>query len=1072
MKFTGWLCFGLISFLKVCPMAWCQATVNESLETAFIYVDATNGSDSNPGTAILPLQTIGAAESLAETNNVNNIGSRVIINPGVYREAVSIESPYNVTSMPITFEAAVNGTAFVSGAQQYTGWQVDSGNNNVYTNTWAYAWGVCNTLVLGSPPAPDIVLRREMVFVNGTPLTQVLSYNEMMVGTFYVDESGGTIYMWPPAGTKVSTSDVEVSVLPTLWNIQGQSNIVVRGLTFEYANSCRENAAVTVFGPTQPISNILFDTDSFIWNNAQGLGLSGTLSYYTVQNSVADHNGEAGFQATQIKYGLYQNDAASYNNWRGAQGAYYWWNSAAAHFYQMHDLTVSGLTTAYNQTHGVHFDTDNENISVTSMVSYGNVMASAEVEVSDGPVSFSNSTFCSADPLTGYTAALGFTLRDSLNVTVTGSNLVNNYYGVWVTGIQGGYTETNWETGNQYQAVNQNFTFTKNVVEAGNGQLLFSDVLTDPDWTNFYSTLVSNNNTWWNTSSSTPFMVPVPTPGTLDDFPTWQQTSGQDAQSVWAAPAGNPGAACSGLPDMPDFWLLIPSTVSPLISGIQTPAVFTATMVPLNFTGTAQLSYDGVQNIPGATASWSSNTLAPSQSANFTVTPSSTTPAGTYPITLISTSGNITRTNTVLLTIDPAVQLSPTSLSFGNQLIKTSSAPQTVKLMNTSSSIPLSGISISITDSTAFTQTNNCPATLAVKSSCTITVTFTPEYAGSFAATISIADSDGTSPQEVALSGTGTQPVATLTPSTLGFGNVVVGTTSPAQILTLSNSGTASLSITSITITQSTTFAETNTCGSTLAAGNSCKISVTFTPTGTWTSSGTLTVNDNASPAFQQASLSGTGIQSAVELSTKSLNFGNQVWQATSATKTVTITNSGTANLTITSIAVTGSNAADFAETNTCGNSLAPNASCSINATFTPKALGARSAAVTLTDNAANSPQTVNLNGTGTTSVSFTPKSWNFGSHKVGQSSNPMTVTVTNLGTTKALTVNSITLTGANLADFSQTNNCGTSLGAGKNCTINVTFTPAKTGARSATLNIKDNDPASPQQVTLTGTGT
>ncbi|HEV2379914.1 MAG TPA: choice-of-anchor D domain-containing protein [Terriglobia bacterium] len=1053
-------------------MAWCQATVNESLETAFIYVDATNGSDSNPGTATLPLQTIGAAVSLAETNNVSDIGSRVIINPGVYREAVSIEPPHNGTTMPITFEAAVNGTAFVSGAQQYAGWQVDSGNNNIYTDKWTYAWGVCNTLVPGSPPAPDIALRREMVFVNGTPLTQVLSFNEMMVGTFYVDESGGTIYMWPPAGTKVSTADVEVSVLPTVWNIQGQSNIVVRGLTFQYANSCRENAAVTVYGPTQPISNILLDTDSFVWNNAQGLSLSATLSYYTVQNSVADHNGEAGFQATQIKYGLYQNDQVNYNNWRGAQGSYYTWNDAGAHFYNMHDLTVNNLEVAYNETYGVHFDTDNDTITVTSMTAYGNALSSAFTEVSGGPITFSNSTFCGTAPLNTAAQQIGFALSDSLDVTVTKSNFVNNNIGLQVEGVEGGLTITNWETGQQYQALNENFTFTNNIVEGGGGQDVFLDSLADPDWSGWVSTLNSNVNTWWNATASADFMVPVPNLDTLDDFPTWQQTTGQDSGSVWAVPAGNPGAACSGLPDMPDFWFLVPPKISPLISGNQTPAVFTATMVPLNFTGTAQLSYDGVQNIPGATANWSSNTLAPNQSANFTVTPSSTTAAGTYPITLISTSGNITRTNTVLLTIDTAVQLSPTSLSFGNQLIKTSSSPQTVKLMNTSSSIPLSGISISITGPNAFTQTNNCPATLAVKSSCTITVTFTPVYAGSLAATISIADSDGTSPQEVALSGTGTQPVATLTPSTLGFGNVVVGTTSPAQTLTLSNSGTASLSITSITITQSTTFAETNTCGSTLAAGNSCKINVTFTPTGTWTSSGTLTVNDNASPSFQQASLSGTGIQSAVLLSTKSLNFGNQVWQATSATKTVTVTNSGTANLTITSIAVTGSNAADFAETNTCGNSLAPNASCSINATFTPKALGARSAAVTLTDNAANSPQTVNLNGTGTTSVSFTPKNLNFGNHKVGQSSNPIGVTVTNLGTTKALTVNGITFTGANLADFSQTNNCGASLGAGKNCTINVTFTPAKTGTRSATLNINDNDPASPQQVTLTGDGT
>ena len=1065
-----WL--GFVSILALSGTAWCQAKINENLETAFVYVDAANGSDSNPGTASAPLKTVGAAVSLAETNNQNNIGSRVVINPGTYRESVSVAPLRKSTSMPITFQAAVDGTAYISGAQQYSGWRVDRGNYNIYTNSWAYSWGLCNTLSSNAPAAPDIVLRREMIFVNGTSLTQVLSFNEMTAGTFYVDESQGTVYMWPPTGTNVQTADIEVSVLPAVWTIQGQSNIVVRGLTFEYANSCRENAAVTVAGPVTPVSNILFDTDSFLWNNSQGLNLGSTLSYFTVQNSIANHNGEAGFQATQIKYGLYQNDQASYNNWRGAEGAYYWWNSAAAHFYQMHDLTVNNLETSYNQTHGVHFDTDNADVSVTSMTSYGNIMSSALVEVSEGPITFSNSTFCSAAPLTSYTASLGFTLRDSEYVTLTGNNLVNNYNDIWVTGIEGGYPETNWETGQQYQVVNQNFTLTNNIIEADSGQDLISDVLGDPDWSNFVNTLSSSHNRWWNASSTANFVVPVPIPGTSDIFSTWQQTTGQDMNSLWAAPSGNPSAACSGSPDMPDFWFVVPFSVSPLTVGLQTPAVFTATLVPLQFGGTAQLSYDGVQYIPGVVASWSTNTLAPNQSANFTVTPSASTPSGTYPITLIATSGSLTRATTVLLVIDTAVQISTTSLNFGNQLVKTASSPQTVKLSNTSSQ-PLSSLSISISGPNArdYSETNNCPATLGAISSCTVTVTFTPGDSGSRSATLYIYDSDATSPQQVALSGTGIEPIATLAPPSLSFGNVTVGTTSPAQTLTLTNSGTASLSVTAITITQSTAFAQTNNCGSSLAAGSSCKINVTYSPAGTWTSLGTLSVSDNAAPPSQQASLTGTGIQSQVKLSTKSLSFGNEVWNATSGAKAVTVTNTGTANLKFTSIAVTGSNLGDFAQSNNCGNSIVPNASCTINVTFTPTALGTRSANVTLTDNAPDSPQTVSLIGTGTTSVSFSPKSLGFGTHEVGKPSSPKTVTLTNLGTTRSLSVKSFSMSGANAGDFKQTNTCGSNLAPGAACTITVTFTAGKSGSRSGTLNINDNDPASPQQVSLTGTG-
>ena len=421
--------------------AWSQANVNENLETAFIYVDTVKGSDKNPGTKSLPLKTIGAAVSLAETNNQNSVGSRVIINPGTYREVITVAPPHNSSTLPITFEAATDGTVYISGAQQYTGWKTYSGNSSIYTNSWSYSWGLCNTLSAGAPTAPDIVLRREMVFVNGTHLTQVLSFNELGVGTFYVDEKGKTIYMWPPSGVNVGQADIEVATQPTLWTVQGQSNVVLRGLTFEYANSCRENAAVQVTG-YQSVSNVLLDTDNFVWNNAQGLNISVPLTYYTLQNSVANHNGEAGFEATKTLNGLLQSNQASYNNWRGAQGAYYWWNAAGGHFYRVHDLTINSLTAAYNQGHATHFDTDNEDITISSMVAYGNVMSGLHVEKNEGPVTISSSTICSESPMMSYFGTIGMTLWDSENVSLTASNLSDNYYAIWVSGVNGGFSET------------------------------------------------------------------------------------------------------------------------------------------------------------------------------------------------------------------------------------------------------------------------------------------------------------------------------------------------------------------------------------------------------------------------------------------------------------------------------------------------------------------------------------------------------------------------------------------------------------------------------------------------------
>jgi hypothetical protein len=206
-----------------------------------------------------------------------------------------------------------------------------------------------------------------------------------------------------------------------------------------------------------------------------------------------------------------------------------------------------------------------------------------------------------------------------------------------------------------------------------------------------------------------------------------------------------------------------------------------------------------------------------------------------------------------------------------------------------------------------------------------------------------------------------TAPVVTLTPSTLTFASQGVGTASAAQNLTLSNIGNDTLTISSITA--SGDFAQTNTCGSSLAAGASCTISVTFTPTTTGARTGVVTVTDNASTSPQTASLTGTGIAPAVSFVPASLSFASQIINTSSSPQTVTVKNVGSATLTITSIQLTGANASDFSLTSACGTSLAVGKSCTVTVTFSPTAGGTLTAAISVTDNAAGSPQTVPITG-------------------------------------------------------------------------------------------------------------
>ena len=244
------------------------------------------------------------------------------------------------------------------------------------------------------------------------------------------------------------------------------------------------------------------------------------------------------------------------------------------------------------------------------------------------------------------------------------------------------------------------------------------------------------------------------------------------------------------------------------------------------------------------------------------------------------------------------------------------------------------------------------------------------------------------------------QPVM-LQPSKLDFGGEPVGTTSASQPVTLTNYQTAALTVSSIDITGTNPgdFAQTNDCPSSLAAGADCTINVTFTPTVGGSRTATLTVSDDGPGSPHTATLTGTGTAPVVTFSSGTLTFSTQPVGTTSAAQPVILTNTGGAPLTVASIAVTGTNAGDFAQTNNCGSSLAVGHSCTLSVTFTPLAGAARGASLTVTDNASGSPHSVVLNGTGAAVPELTIAMAHSGDFTQCQTEAPYTVSVSNLGT-------------------------------------------------------------------------
>ncbi|KAA6465408.1 choice-of-anchor D domain-containing protein [Acidobacteria bacterium AB60] len=308
-------------------------------------------------------------------------------------------------------------------------------------------------------------------------------------------------------------------------------------------------------------------------------------------------------------------------------------------------------------------------------------------------------------------------------------------------------------------------------------------------------------------------------------------------------------------------------------------------------------------------------------------------------------------------------------------------------------------------------------------------------------------------------SGTGSGLV--IAPASLVFAPQLLNTSSGAQVVTVTNNGTAAVAVTPA-ITGSLAFAvqNTSTCSGNLAVGNSCIINVVFTPASTNGLAASLNI------AGQSVALSGSVPAAGLVISPSAVDFGGVALNTTSAPTVITITNTGATGTTV----GIGQIAAPFARTSsTCGFNLGAQASCTLSITFAPgNSTGQRNQTFTVTDGAGHQ-QSVSLAGHGVLPQLYvTPGSLAFGNVPVNTTSGPLSVTVANTGTT-ALTVNSLAFSSPQYtAAAGSTCAAQQILNGGSTCVLNVTFHPAPTGFGTATLTVTSS--AGSQVVSLTGT--
>ena len=493
---------------------------------------------------------------------------------------------------------------------------------------------------------------------------------------------------------------------------------------------------------------------------------------------------------------------------------------------------------------------------------------------------------------------------------------------------------------------------------------------------------------------------------------------------------------------------------------------------------------------PPSTACAVNQTLAKNATCTIRVTLTPSALGAEAASTIAVTTSYSTTALSATLTgtgVAPAT-VSPSSLSFGNVAAGSPSAVKTVTFTNVSATTALTINSISLPAGYVIDPSTTCPnpGSLAASSHCAIGVTLTPTSVGPVPAgslTISTNNAD-VQPPAVALSGTGVAP-ATVSPSSLGFGNVAAGSPSAIKTVTFTNvSTTTALTIKLISLPAGYAIDPSTTCPNpgSLAASSHCTIGVTLTPPGLGAvPAGSLTISTNNTVVQPPAvALTGTGIN-PLTFTPTSIAFGNAALGNT-ISKTISLKNNQTTSLTITSLSgFSGGFSLDSTDTTcpqsggTVSGAVGAGVSCVIAVYFDPAATGAQSGKISVNyTNSVISAQTFAVTGTGIPPVVLSPASLSFAAQLAGTTSAPKTITVTNQQL-KALNNIAVTITGANPNDFSYQSTCPvspSSLPAGKSCSVAVSFAPTASGTRDATLSISNDASTSPQTAALTGAAT
>ncbi len=457
---------GLV-FILICLTPHAQANedvfISEEWDRVII-VDPSQPSSPPEDTSRQTIKrTVAEAVYQAFDNRLQDLSTHIIIKPGVYREQIRVIGRWQGAA-PILIEGGEG--VILSGSDVWGGWETDQQNPQIYTRRWPYDWGYA--------PNPwesfgeyaqmqPIVQRREMVFVDGILLKQVLTRPELEEGTFFVDEAADRIWMWPYATVNMRTALVEVAVRPELLFFDGVSNVGIKGITFQHAASIADGAPLGFWG----CQNILIEDSAFLWNNWKGVFVRECADVRIV-NSRMDNNGDGGMTIQKINGLVVENVSARRNNWRGALAEWRGWSSGQK-FLNIHGGVIRNFIAEDNASIGLWLDYDNVDVVVEGARLCRNYAAGILIEANVGPITVRDSEICANYAEDNF--AGGLYVTHSENITLQ-NNLIyaNEAAQIRVREENPFRTVTNWETQESVEATFRNWTLTGNTIVSFNNE--------------------------------------------------------------------------------------------------------------------------------------------------------------------------------------------------------------------------------------------------------------------------------------------------------------------------------------------------------------------------------------------------------------------------------------------------------------------------------------------------------------------------------------------------------------------------------------------------------------------------